>query len=1265
MKLLRRMLLILLGIIVLVPTGVLYLVASTESGLRFVAAHLDRVGRLTVTAEDVSGTLTDGFSVGSLRIQQRRADVRITNAKGRLRLMPLLLQRRIELSSATVEHVTIETLHADPRDQGRAPRFMPATMRLDADTVRADSVDLILLNGRTLHGTDFSAQVTMLPDVIRIRDGQVDWNDMHLATDGRVRAAQPVGLEGKVVADWKPAGKPEWKFDAQFDGDLDRLPFQADISAPFHAHVDGAGITLNAGWNFAGDAATQDLDISVFGGGTALGILSARLALTLNREGFTAKGPVTAPGLKAGAIQMDMRGAYTEHRLTIRNGTLVHRASGSRATVRGTVDVQPEGPRLALSGGWTTLQWPLVADAPAFTSTTGQYAIEGVKPWKVHASGDVAAAGFTGLPATLDGTLGNESITIEAATLGIYGGTAALTGGARWRPEESWTVAGHMSGMDPALLRADLPGRLDFDFRASGAPFSSAGSIDFSLAHLSGKVRSLAASGSGVFSKPADSKDWRFSDVDLLWGRTHIQLDGSLGVPRDIRFALDADDLSLLDKDARGRVSARGRYAGTDEAPVLLFKARGADFEWRGYQADAFEADVDIDLQGEGHAQGKVDLTGMRYGSRTAQHATIGIAGTASNQRVNLDVNLAPYRAVLTAEGTIEQKQWHGNVQSLNVTDGVDLDLHLERPAPIALDRAGLELNDLCLTGVQAHGCLNAQRVSDGTWKSDFSVQELPLRALTAGLAQDMDYEGTISLRGELAGSPDGLPIGSLSAELMGAQLLHLLANGQIEKLSLGTGTVQASATTDAFQAQVALDGGISGDISGRLNGERNAGAWQDYPIRGQLSAHAEALPLLDIYVGGIDQASGQLSTQVDISGTLGHPQWVGNLDLEDASIDIYQVGLSLRDLTLKARVDGKSLDLTGQSRLGDGMADFSGKGRWLDDGFHGTLHVGGKDLRVVNVPEARIDASPNLDFKLAGHQIDASGEIVVPKARLEPADLTNAVLASDDEHLVGEPAEDPEQRWIVNSRIKMTLGDDVSINSLGLTAKLGGAITVITDDSPVTRAQGELNIKQSTGKDRSTYRAYGRLLDIERGRLIFNNGPINNPGVELRAQKEFTSEFSTITAGVNVRGPLRSPQVTFFSDPPLAQAQIASLIVAGGTLESAQNSDKPGAARNDLLMQGYALIGQRFGNRVGVDDVGVESGINNDTSLVLGKYLSPRLYVSYGISLAEAINTFKMRLTLGKGWTIKTEAGQARSADVVYTFKKGRKKAAPEESKK
>ena len=154
---------------------------------------------------------------------------------------------------------------------------------------------------------------------------------------------------------------------------------------------------------------------------------------------------------------------------------------------------------------------------------------------------------------------------------------------------------------------------------------------------------------------------------------------------------------------------------------------------------------------------------------------------------------------------------------------------------------------------------------------------------------------------------------------------------------------------------------------------------------------------------------------------------------------------------------------------------------------------------------------------------------------------------------------------------------------------------------------------------------------------------------MDLRAQKVFPD----VTAGVNVRGTLRAPRMTFFSEPAIPQSQIVSLLLAGGSLESVQNSSRSGAARNDLLAQGGAILAQQFGSRVGIEDIGLESDRTNETSLVLGKYLSPRLYVSYGISLAEAINTVKLRYTIGDRWTLKTESGRARSADIVYTIRK------------
>jgi translocation and assembly module TamB len=142
------------------------------------------------------------------------------------------------------------------------------------------------------------------------------------------------------------------------------------------------------------------------------------------------------------------------------------------------------------------------------------------------------------------------------------------------------------------------------------------------------------------------------------------------------------------------------------------------------------------------------------------------------------------------------------------------------------------------------------------------------------------------------------------------------------------------------------------------------------------------------------------------------------------------------------------------------------------------------------------------------------------------------------------------------------------------------------------------------------------------------------------------------VVAGVNVRGTLLQPRLSFFSEPSLPQSQVVSLILAGGSLESAQNSRAAGAG-TELAAQGGAILAQQLGSRVGIEDVGLEQNLANETSLVLGKYLSPRLYVSYGVSLTESLNTLKLRYSLNDRWTVKTEMGEARGADLVYTIEK------------
>ena len=311
----------------------------------------------------------------------------------------------------------------------------------------------------------------------------------------------------------------------------------------------------------------------------------------------------------------------------------------------------------------------------------------------------------------------------------------------------------------------------------------------------------------------------------------------------------------------------------------------------------------------------------------------------------------------------------------------------------------------------------------------------------------------------------------------------------------------------------------------------------------------------------------------------------------------------------------------------------------WRNGQPLGTLDFSGENLLVANLPEARVVASPKVALTLADNTLQVRGEVRIPSARIAPKDLSTAVRASPDQVFVGAGAPGAGRTLTVDSVVRLDVGPDVRLSAYGLKGLLQGSVSVTArSDEPVT-GTGELEIKDGH------YLAYARDLDIERGRLLLRGGPVDNAGLDIRASRKLPG----YTAGVNVRGTLQTPQLSFFSDPPLPQSQIASLLIVGQTPEAMQN----GSAGNVLAAQGGAMLVADYTHYLGIDQMTIEGDANNGTALVLGKFLTPRLYVSYGISLAEAINTLKLRYTIGDNWVLKTESGLNHSADVQYSFQR------------
>jgi len=224
-----------------------------------------------------------------------------------------------------------------------------------------------------------------------------------------------------------------------------------------------------------------------------------------------------------------------------------------------------------------------------------------------------------------------------------------------------------------------------------------------------------------------------------------------------------------------------------------------------------------------------------------------------------------------------------------------------------------------------------------------------------------------------------------------------------------------------------------------------------------------------------------------------------------------------------------------------------------------------------------------------------------------------------------------------------------VRLDAFGLQGKIIGGVgtTVVTGEPPIGR--GELSVQDGR------YAAYGQSLDISRGRLLFDASPLDDPGLDIEAKRK----IENITVGMNVRGTLRTPRLTFFSDPSMPQTSIVSYLLVGKGIDSVQSSDAEavGSTTEQLAAQGGGFLASRLGRQLGLEQVGVESEVGDsgetNTSFVLGKFLSPRLFISYGISLTESINTFKLRYTVSDKWMLKLEAGEIQSADAEYTIER------------
>ena len=232
-----------------------------------------------------------------------------------------------------------------------------------------------------------------------------------------------------------------------------------------------------------------------------------------------------------------------------------------------------------------------------------------------------------------------------------------------------------------------------------------------------------------------------------------------------------------------------------------------------------------------------------------------------------------------------------------------------------------------------------------------------------------------------------------------------------------------------------------------------------------------------------------------------------------------------------------------------------------------------------------------------------------------------------------------------LTAELHLALGDEARFRGFGLDARLNGGLDITQRETGAPLTYGELTVLEGN------YQTYGRTLNIEHGKLLFF-GAMDNPALDIRAVRQ----AENVKVGVQMNGTLRNIRSQLFSTPTLPDGDIIAVMLTGRPLAEVGNQDSNaliGAITNLGINQGQSLTNQ-VRNQLGLDTLAITStGDTSNSSLTLGKYLTPKLFIRYGVGLFETESTLAVDYSVSDRIKLEAKSGSTQSVDIKYTVER------------
>jgi translocation and assembly module TamB len=907
---------------------------------------------------------------------------------------------------------------------------------------------------------------------------------------------------------------------------------------------------------------------------------------------------------------------------------------------------------------WSHLTWPLVK--PKLRSDKGAIDISGdLKALKLNVqtmlAGKNVPDSIIDIRANVLSTPDKKSLELNKFLLETLSGQVLSKGEITFSDYINWQGSSVISRLDPSVfwpeLMADINGEVSTEVNNSQGIWN----VKLKKLDINGQWQNYPLSVSG--SADLHQKNGLQLHALLLKNADNtLSLDGDVTKQQilDIRFMLNAQDLSKTFPQLDGTLNLSGNISGSSEQPEVSYKMSGNKLMLSEVFIQHAMSKGNIKWNDKKPVDATLELSGIQGINNQVDNVKIVLTGDASEHQLNLITSGQSTSVKMSIQGQLNQTSWQGNWLTGEIVSSY-ANLTLLEPFKIEANWAKHQyhIDPHCWRHSDNELCIKQAEFMQNTAAWDVSLKEFNVfPVIRRFVPQIPNIQTNSRLNLELSGDWDieQLPNANLSASLSPGDWVFSEQNNL--RLTLNKTLVEAQITQNNILAEINLSGNKMGTLSAKLQGL--SGVYANpltRPIQGEFLIERFDLATFKALVPQLDILQGGINGQAKIDGTLGRPLLTGELSVANGALKDESLPVAISAIEQIVSLKGQSAEFKGSYKLGKGLGKVKGDITWIPD-LKGHLQISGEELEFDYQSMIKAKVSPNINIMFAPNNLEINGEVTIPYARVKVRELPQGSISpSKDVILVEKQAEldISQQRLALNVLLKVDplLSNDVKFDAFGLTTDLRGELRLQNNKSELF-GSGEIQLVNGR------YRAYGQNLIIREGDILFTRS-LDMPFLNIEAVRDPDLTSDNVVAGLTIEGVAQSPTISVFSEPVMEQQQILSYMLTGRGLGESSGVSQDTILTNALLSLGLGksenLI-SKVGNKLGFEDVNLDtSGQGDSTQLSLTGTIAPGVQLRYGVGVFDSISEVAIRYELMPKLYIEAISGLSNAIDIYYQF--------------